>query len=281
MSFFTLAAAGSLLLAPLAPENRLVATVDGWRIFTIERGCALATTFEGETTLHVLFEPRSDDATVGIFDPSFRSLKSGDEHRLDVTILSRGRVVGSYESVKFTALETEDKRPGISALFAGGDVLGDLAAGSTLVVMRGDTLVTSLNLDGSAKAIARMRDCAWKVERENPSDPFEGSQPAKGTGTQTGAALAQPVGTAQSWVTADDYPPAALQAKLRGTVIVQLQISAIGRVENCAVEGSSGHPELDDATCRLVVRRGRFKPATDAHGQAVPSTYKQTYRWVP
>jgi periplasmic protein TonB len=29
---------------------------------------------------------------------------------------------------------------------------------------------------------------------------------------------------------------------------------------------SSGHPELDATTCRLIERRFRFEPARDAHG---------------
>ena len=56
-------------------------------------------------------------------------------------------------------------------------------------------------------------------------------------------------------------------------------IAASGRVESCTITGSSGHPELDRATCELVARRARFDPAKDSSGAKVSGTYTSSVRW--
>ena len=37
---------------------------------------------------------------------------------------------------------------------------------------------------------------------------------------------------------------------------------------------------LDEATCRLIMLRSRFNPATDRRGRAVVGTYSNRVRWV-
>jgi len=59
----------------------------------------------------------------------------------------------------------------------------------------------------------------------------------------------------------------------------RLTVGADGRVVDCTVTSSSGTPELDDATCKNVSRRARFKPAMQ-DGQPVQSTYSNRIRWV-
>jgi len=41
-------------------------------------------------------------------------------------------------------------------------------------------------------------------------------------------------------------------------VALLLSIDTAGRVTDCRITGSSGNTDLDDATCRLAQRRGRF-----------------------
>lgn len=87
-------------------------------------------------------------------------------------------------------------------------------------------------------------------------------------------------GNANSWVTPDDYPPAARRAGDEGSVGITFSINAQGRIENCRVTSSSGSSALDSATCSLVTRRGRYSPALDAAGNAVPGgTRSLRFRW--
>ena len=86
-------------------------------------------------------------------------------------------------------------------------------------------------------------------------------------------------GDPAQWVTSDDYPPAALREEREGVVRITWQINEQGRVENCSVVNSSGSPDLDDAACRLITRRGRYTPAKDESGNPMRSTDARTIRW--
>ncbi len=58
-----------------------------------------------------------------------------------------------------------------------------------------------------------------------------------------------------------DYPAAAKEALISGTVAVRYVVAVSGRVTECSVTGSSGNAELDQTTCRLIKERFRFKPS--------------------
>jgi protein TonB len=118
-----------------------------------------------------------------------------------------------------------------------------------------------------------------------PSDPpvISLEQPvAKSVPTEplpSKAAGARVAGNRATWITADDYPSAALRAEEEGVVSISVRIGADGRVSACMVTGSSGHAALDAATCRLYQRRARFSPAVDDAGTAIASTYVDRVRW--
>ncbi len=89
----------------------------------------------------------------------------------------------------------------------------------------------------------------------------------------------QPRGNPGSWATDADYPQRALREERAGTTGFRVTVGADGRVVDCTVTSSSGSPDLDDATCKNVTRRARFKPAME-NGVAVQSTYSNRIRWV-
>lgn len=70
-------------------------------------------------------------------------------------------------------------------------------------------------------------------------------------------------------ITARDWPRAASRAGATGSVTVRYTVTASGRVEGCRVVVSSGRSDLDEATCRLIEQRFRYRPARDAVGRAV------------
>ena len=97
---------------------------------------------------------------------------------------------------------------------------------------------------------------------------------------QTSQAIgASPKGNRRAWFSTDDYPGAAQRAGDQGTTVVKLDISADGRVANCAVTGSSGSAALDDTTCKLFLRRGRYNPAKDQAGNPIATTLNDRVRW--
>lgn len=93
------------------------------------------------------------------------------------------------------------------------------------------------------------------------------------------ASPAKARGNPSNWITTDDYPSRALREEREGVTVVAFEINTEGRVENCRVTSSSGSPDLDEATCRNLVRRARYTPAKDAAGNAMTSSDTRRVRW--
>lgn len=91
---------------------------------------------------------------------------------------------------------------------------------------------------------------------------------------------AVPKGSPANWATTNDYPTRALREERAGTTSFRVSVSADGRVASCSVTGSSGSPDLDEATCTNVTRRARFTPATDGEGNPTTGSYSGRIRWV-
>ena len=73
------------------------------------------------------------------------------------------------------------------------------------------------------------------------------------------------------WFSGDSYPAASMRAGEEGDVSALLSVDDQGMVTDCHITRSSGHPLLDQATCRLAARRARFAPAKDAQGAVRPT----------
>lgn len=76
-----------------------------------------------------------------------------------------------------------------------------------------------------------------------------------------------------------DYPRAAGDAGIGGTVSVRYAVETDGRVTGCTVTRSSGNAALDETTCRLIEQRFRYAPSRDAHGRPVRSFIVENHSW--
>jgi protein TonB len=56
-------------------------------------------------------------------------------------------------------------------------------------------------------------------------------------------------------------------------------VGANGRVVRCSVIGSSGVPELDAITPRLIEQRFVYRPATDRYGRPVADDVEIDWTW--
>ena len=90
---------------------------------------------------------------------------------------------------------------------------------------------------------------------------------------------ARPKGNTAIWVTTNDYPTSALRRELSGTTRYRLAIDAGGKVSGCTITASSGHPELDQATCDKLTRRAQFEPATNDTGARVAGSFGGAVTW--
>lgn len=90
---------------------------------------------------------------------------------------------------------------------------------------------------------------------------------------------ASPRNAPGGWISDRDYKSRWIREGREGKARFRLEISASGRVSDCVVVGSTGHSELDLATCRLITLRARFDPAKDSSGNPVPGKYRSAVNW--
>jgi protein TonB len=64
-----------------------------------------------------------------------------------------------------------------------------------------------------------------------------------------------------------------------GIVHLRFTVAPSGRVSDCAVTRSSGSRELDALTCRLIIRRFRYRPARNAEGDPIASQVLGEQEW--
>ncbi|MEA3041923.1 MAG: periplasmic protein TonB, partial [Sphingomonadales bacterium] len=133
-----------------------------------------------------------------------------------------------------------------------------------------------------ASRIAELRDHAARPPQEDaervtdalpelpPPPPYEDSPPVS---------AARPAQLRSGSISGDDYPRAALASRAQGTTVVQYTVGPGGRVVDCVVVQSSGHSALDTATCSLIQRRFRFRPAIGQDGKPASETRTQRIVW--
>ena len=76
-----------------------------------------------------------------------------------------------------------------------------------------------------------------------------------------------------------DYPRSLGDAGIGGTVSVIYTVETDGSATHCAITHSSGSPELDEHTCRLIEERFQFRPSHDRAGRPVRSRIVQDHYW--
>lgn len=89
----------------------------------------------------------------------------------------------------------------------------------------------------------------------------------------------EPRGNPGGWANTNDYPSRALREEREGTTRFTVQIDTDGRVTSCRITGSSGHSDLDEATCKNIQRRARFRPALNDAGNPTSASWSSAVRW--
>ena len=75
-------------------------------------------------------------------------------------------------------------------------------------------------------------------------------------------------------ITNRDYPVAIQRGWPRGgRIFLRLRIEANGRPSSCDVMRSFGNQAVDQWTCRLVMDRGQFRPATNQQGVPIAAWF--------
>jgi TonB family protein len=83
-----------------------------------------------------------------------------------------------------------------------------------------------------------------------------------------------------SYVSARDYPAAALRARAEGATYLRLVIGITGRVIACDVHDTSGSDALDAASCRIARARAAYAPARTQTGAFVCDVVFEEVEWL-
>lgn len=101
----------------------------------------------------------------------------------------------------------------------------------------------------------------------------------RGSGQGGGGAVRPTVKIAGDINSARDYPRATRDLRIGHSVVIDLGVGVDGRVSACRVVRASPDPDADRITCDLARARFRFRPATNAAGEAVAATFRWQQRW--
>jgi protein TonB len=77
-----------------------------------------------------------------------------------------------------------------------------------------------------------------------------------------------------------DYPRDLRERGIGGRVAMVFTVGPSGRVTSCTITRSSGVPELDALTCRLIQQRFRYRPSTDRYGRPIADEVEGEHDWV-
>ena len=106
-----------------------------------------------------------------------------------------------------------------------------------------------------------------------------GGSGGQGNGTGQGDG-----GTDLEWIKGEikvsDYPRAERRAGIGGRVEFRFIVGVTGHVTNCTITRSSGNAELDATTCRVVIKRFRYRPSTNAAGYPIPAEVEGDHLWT-
>ncbi|ANU07491.1 energy transducer TonB [Paraurantiacibacter namhicola] len=113
----------------------------------------------------------------------------------------------------------------------------------------------------------------------DPGPPIPPARPEPKPQPSFAPVAAKPLNDQAGWVTTNDYPSRDLREGNEGTARYSLSVTRDGRVGNCSITRSSGHPGLDRATCKAIERRARFNAAIDNTGAKVSGNFTGTVTW--
>ena len=92
--------------------------------------------------------------------------------------------------------------------------------------------------------------------------------------------LSAPTPTPLHWIRNDDYPRQYIEAGRSFEIDIRATVRPDGTIQDCSVEKSSGDQAFDKFNCVLLIKRAKFKPATDVHGQPAFGVFRTRTKWM-
>lgn len=173
-----------------------------------------------------------------------------------LTLLPSNRVIES----DYDAYGLKKSNQTLTTLNTDDDVSADLENATSVKLDFAKGGARSVAVPGMKAALTALETCQADLLKGWGVDPAERERYAGPS--KTSFYLGQP----SRWITTDDYPASAVQARQQGTTTALWTIGIDGRVKECRIVRSSGVAALDQATCAAIAKRGRYTPALDKNG---------------
>lgn len=140
-----------------------------------------------------------------------------------------------------------------------------------LAVKLAGILLGVIPAQGSSSALDQQTPIARGTGWQSADKPVEGDASENAASPVRAVNLATQFGH-------HNYPPSAFIERRQGRVQVVSEIGTNGKTTSCVITSTSGHADLDLATCEGVYR-ATFVPATDQSGAAVPGSFSTAVTW--
>jgi TonB family protein len=252
-------AGAAVSAAGLTPETKWIVDFDDQRCFAARR----FRSGSGTLVFGIAPWPMYDWAKITIEKPG----------KVDGILPVKGRIrVGSgktHEVTMFTA-PSVNKSKTIYSFSVPGSVIEELKAEGQLSVQAW-RLKADIPLASFGPVLAKLDECLplllenWGLPKAVQANLA--SYPTHATPTRLP-------------LKSGDYPASALSRGAVGGVEVLLNVGVDGKASDCRVIRSSGHKDLDEATCEKLLVRTRFHPARDKAGKTVASPYFMNVNWI-
>ncbi|MBB5712511.1 energy transducer TonB [Sphingomonas xinjiangensis] len=82
-----------------------------------------------------------------------------------------------------------------------------------------------------------------------------------------------------AWIGPDDYPKSSMRKNEFGVVGFAILVRPDGNPEKCEVIVPTRFEDLNQYSCRLLMRRARFKPAVGPDGKPAYGIYRSATSW--
>lgn len=264
-----------------AAEPVMLAPISPWNVEWSSTACSLRRAFGTKEKPSVLIIERygpTDHFQLTVISDEFKTFQQGDLLRLKF---------GEGEARRISTVAPGETSKGTATLFfANQSLAGSMGDGP-------DTWSPPVTpaTEAAAKTISVSRVGRERVFATGALDkPFEALRKCTddlvaswGLDPKQQAGLSkrpEPLASPATWLRPNDYPPAMLNLGKQAIVNFRLTVDAQGAATACEIQRSYNDKKFDEVTCAILMRRARFSPALDAKGQAAPSYYLNTVRWI-
>jgi TonB family protein len=261
--YFLLAVA--LFASPASAAPKDWQPVGKWSFDTANSRCAAARFYSAggkEVVLGITVSPTSDSGNLQFAIPR----KFGGIWFEEMKIEIGGRRIKNKSAITSASAKAGHMLYDIGI---SRDELSWFSTAQTILIST-DRFDADLPIQQAQQVLASLDNCTsdllarWGLSRQDQARVAEYPKPEK------------PI---HKYATSLDFPDSAVNRLAVGAIEARVTVGIDGMPSNCTIVRSSGHPDLDKATCKIA-GRSRFKPAIDREGKPMVSPYHFKVAWV-